>query len=370
MKILLLGEYSGLHATLAKGLRQLGHEVCVASDGDRWKNYPRDIDLARPTDSLADGLRCLARVLRHLPGFRGYDVVKIIVPYFLRLRAERTLPVYRYLKRHNGKVFLGVFGTDYYYAKACMETDTYRYSDFKTGTLYRDTEMNRVTLDDWYRGRSARATREIAATCDGIIACLWEYHAAYRLYHPEKLAFIPLPVDCASLPGRMRGVPRVLRFFIGIQSARSELKGTDVMLPVLMELQARYPGLCAVTRVEDVPYARYVRLMDEADVLVDQLYSYTPSMNSLAAMAQGLVVAGGGEPENYDILGERELRPIVNLLPDPADIYRKLEDLVLHRERIPLLSAQSMEYVHRHHDHVRVAQQYLDFWEGKRPASL
>lgn len=43
MKILLLGEYSNVHWTLAQGLRALGHSVTVVSDGDGWKNYPRDI---------------------------------------------------------------------------------------------------------------------------------------------------------------------------------------------------------------------------------------------------------------------------------------------------------------------------------------
>ena len=46
MRILLLGEYSNVHNTLAQGLRALGHEVTVASDGDHWKDYPRDIDLS------------------------------------------------------------------------------------------------------------------------------------------------------------------------------------------------------------------------------------------------------------------------------------------------------------------------------------
>ncbi len=90
MKILLLGEFSGLHWNLAEGLRALGHDVCVASDGCGWRNYPRDIALDRPTDSLRDGICCLLRILRHWPGFRGYDVVQIISPYFLRLRSERT----------------------------------------------------------------------------------------------------------------------------------------------------------------------------------------------------------------------------------------------------------------------------------------
>ena len=44
MKILLLGEYSNVHHTLALGLRALGHRVVVVSNGDFWKNYPRDVD--------------------------------------------------------------------------------------------------------------------------------------------------------------------------------------------------------------------------------------------------------------------------------------------------------------------------------------
>ena len=52
MKILLLGEYSNVHWTLAEGLRRLGHHVTVVSNGDFWKNYPRDIDLSRSTGLL------------------------------------------------------------------------------------------------------------------------------------------------------------------------------------------------------------------------------------------------------------------------------------------------------------------------------
>jgi len=47
MNILLIGEYSNVHATLAIGLRKLGHQVLVVSNGDFWKDYPRDIDVSR-----------------------------------------------------------------------------------------------------------------------------------------------------------------------------------------------------------------------------------------------------------------------------------------------------------------------------------
>ncbi len=60
-------------------------------------------------------------------------------------------------------------------------------------------------------------------------------------------------------------------------------------------------------------------MLDEADVLVDQFYSYTPSMNSLAAMARGTVVIGGGEEEYYEFIGETELRPIINVSPEYSE---------------------------------------------------
>ena len=52
MKILLLGEYSNVHWTLACALRKLGHEVCVVSNGDEWKGYPSDIALTRKSGRL------------------------------------------------------------------------------------------------------------------------------------------------------------------------------------------------------------------------------------------------------------------------------------------------------------------------------
>ena len=67
MKILLLGEYSNVHWTLSQGLRALGHEVTVVSNGDGWKNYPRDIDLRRRSLGHIDTLRYLFDLKRIAP---------------------------------------------------------------------------------------------------------------------------------------------------------------------------------------------------------------------------------------------------------------------------------------------------------------
>ncbi len=47
MKILLLGDASNYHATLAHALRLEGHDVTLASSGSGWMRTHRDIDISR-----------------------------------------------------------------------------------------------------------------------------------------------------------------------------------------------------------------------------------------------------------------------------------------------------------------------------------
>lgn len=364
MKILLIGEYSNVHWTLAEGLRTWGHEVCVVSNGDFWKNYPRDISLVRHTSGRWDGITYLLKVLKTLPKLKGYDIVQLINPCFLELKAERLYAIYRYLRRHNGKVFLAGYGMDYYWVHTCTTTQTFRYSDFNIENQLRDSENIRHEINDWIHGEKGKLNRYIAEDCDGIPTGLYEYYACYHPAFPQKTKFIPFPINpngLTPIPQRRKMLP--VRFFIGIQRARNAYKGTDIMLRALERIKKEFPEQCEIIKAESVPYEQYKELMNQSDLLLDQLYSYTPAMNGLLAMAKGLVLVGGGEEENYNILNETELRPIINVLPSEEHVYQTLKEIVLHPERISELSRQSRLYIEHHHDYRKVAKQYLDFWE-------
>ena len=86
-------------------------------------------------------------------------------------------------------------------------------------------------------------------------------------------------------------------------------------------------------------------------------------MNALQAMTQGLVVVGGGEEENYQILGEERLRPIVNVMPNEDSVYNEIVRLINKPELIEVLSRQSIEYIKKHHDYISVAKKYLDLYQ-------
>ena len=101
-----------------------------------------------------------------------------------------------------------------------------------------------------------------------------------------------------------------------------------------------------------------------SDAIMDQLYSYTPSMNPLEAMAHGIICIGGGEPENYEIINETTLRPIINVLPTYESCVRELTRLVNNLSLIPQLRRDSYEYVRKHHEFIKVAHQYEELYRG------
>lgn len=364
MKILLLGEYSNVHWSLAQGLRSLGHDVTVASNGDFWKSYPCDISLARKGTGIKDTLQFGWKLCRTIPKLTGYDVVQLINPMFLELKADRIAPIYRYLRKHNGKMFLAAFGMDLYYLKGCLETDIFRYSELKVDGRFRDIEDNRCAVQDWMHGSKGPLNQMIAQDCDGIIAGLWEYYESYRAFLPEKTTYIPFPVR-PELPAErfVEGITdEKVRIFLGIQKSRSEFKGTDRLLSILNRLEQEFVDKCQVVKVHNVPFAEYKKLMRSCDILVDQLYSPSPNMNSLLAMSQGLCVAGGGEPEPYRLLGEDQLHPVINLPCDEEEIYNTFKEIILTPESLQQRKSDSIEFVRKHHDPAEVAKKYLEFW--------
>ena len=364
MKILLLGDYSNVHNTLAEGLKALGHECVVASTGDFWKNYPRDIDLKRDF-GLKGTFSFVWRMMKALPKMKGFDIVQLINPIFLELKAERLAPFYNYLRKHNRKIVMGAFGMDYYWAQVNTDIRPLRYSDFNIGETIRHDEPAELFRNDVIGTAKETLCKYVAKDCDAIVAGLYEYWATYNAV-PElkdKMTFIPFPIKPKEKKtDEAFKIPSKVSLFIGISPERHSYKGTDILLKAAEAVKENYPDKVKINIVEGVPFAQYQKIMEENDIILDQIYSYTPSMNSLEAMSKGIIDIGGGEPENYEILGEDHLRPIINVQPNYESCYHEIEQIVLHPERIPELKRQSIEYIEKHHDYIKVAKQYEELY--------
>lgn len=366
MRILLIGEASYVHNTLRRAFRAKGHEVVLMSDGNVWHDSPRDIDLRRDlSQGKWGGVKVMLRLLCQLPRLRGFDIVQITNPNCVPLRLPWNIRLLRYLKRHNRRVVMGCFGDDPVILKR-QEDGVLEYCDtFWNGRPQMQRE-NAQRIAGQQLPEAWAALRNAVQCSARLVACLYEYYLCYDCDpYRSKLRYLPLPIDLpdASLV-RTKGQGETLRILVGIQSQRDYMKGASVIASWLEQLATERPDRIQLMRAEDVPYDEYCRMLDEADVLVDQLYSYTPAMNALAAMARGTVVIGGGEESYYRFIGEDTLRPIINVRPDrPEESMATLRHALLTSGEVERMSRESRAFVAKYHTASLVAERYVQLYE-------
>lgn len=395
MKILLIGEASFLHNTLKKGLLERGHRVTTMSDGNGWHDAPRDIDLHRDGRwGKLGGLRVVWQLLRHLPQLCGNDVVQIHNYQFVPLMYRWNTLLLRFLKLTNRRVVKGCFGDDPQIFRRQAQ-GVPAYSDtFWSGQL-QNAELHRDRIAEVVEHGAEASWRKTTHMADALVACLYEYWLDYNEPpYAAKLHYIPLPMECeemvrwcdgekvkclgndtpspshpndSQLPTNLTtSPPHPLTILIGLQPKRDFMKGAMKIAAFVEEVARRHPGKVQIKYVEGVPYDEYMHLLAEADVLVDQLYSYTPSMNSLAAMARGTVVIGGGEEEYYEFIGEDTLRPIINVRPDVPDEENiaAIERALFTDGMLERMAQESILFVHKYHDYRHVAEQYEQLYRS------
>lgn len=371
MKILLLGDASNYHRALSVALEQLGHNVIVASNGSNWMQTERDIDLSRKISGKLGGLALWIKLKTILANsLKGFDIVQISNPIFLDLKPHRVKGIFDILKQHNSAIFLTALGTDSAYIKMCLDKNSpLKYTEwFVNGEKSPLFNKSPEIFDAWCQNPLKSHCDYIYANIDGAVSALYEYDIACKNILPnEKVAYAGIPIDTKSLKPSVSHteVPRKVKLFLGMHNYRKEEKGTDRLLCAAQRVVNLYPHKCELKVVENLPYSEYIDVLRHSHVILDQLYSYTPATNALIGMAYGLTAVTGGENEFYNFIGETENRPIINAIPDDEQLFKTIENIVLHPEEIPIRARQSREFVIKHNDSIVVAKRYIDFWEKR-----
>lgn len=367
LKILLLGDYSNCHRSLATGLHKLGCEVTVISNGSTWMNCGRDIDISRTPGKLG-GLK-LALRLRYgalKSELRNYDIVSLHDPIFAELRPHNLLPVFNRLCKENGAVFLTSMSTDIAYLDMVSAPDSpLRYNEwFVNGNPSRMHLDNPNQWDSWHNTELLNYQRHVFSKLDGAVSVLYEYHLGIeRFLGKAKTAYGGIPIDTAQFnPINLDRKINKVKLFLGRDKNRKLMKGSDLLEIAAKRVVDRYPDKAELTIVENRPYNEFITLLKDAHVVLDQIYSYTPATTALMAMAYGLNVISGAEPEYYNFIHELHNHPIINAPIDIEALTSTIENVVLHPELIAERGRRSREFVKKHNDSAIVAKRFLDFW--------
>lgn len=370
-KILLLGDYSNCQNTLATGLRRIGCDVTVVSDGSRWQDCHRDITLRR-SPGKAGAVKYFMSVVKGLMTYLGgYDIVSVHDPHFVDLAPARLKMMFRILRKRNKSVFLNAMSTDIAYLDMLEAEDMpLRYSEWFIGKEPSPwMRLRRDKWNEWHSGRIREYQEEFFDNIDGAVSVLYEYQLGMeRRLGKEKAAYGGIPIDISlypqvSIPENIEKV----RLFLGRDRNRMAMKGSDLLEIAAKKVVEKYPGKAELEIVENLPFAEFVKRLRSSHIVLDQIYSYTPATTALMAMAYGLNVVTGGEPEYYDFIGEKENRPIINAPIELDAMTATLENIVLHPELIAERGRRSREFVIKHNSCETVAKRYLDFWLKNMP---
>lgn len=371
MKILFVGDYSNIHVTLAREFRRRGHEVVVVSNGSGRMDTERDINLSRGK-GLFGAFMYLARLMRFMEKAKGYDVVQLVNPGFFSLRPGKLRYFFNEFKRNNRSIFLSVAGDDPVIVKGNCIDHPLPYSEMRIGGEKTPFALRYPYYEQrWMSGPNGDYCRHVYENIDGAMSALYEYHILASPYLKDKLIYSGIPIDTERLsPGKdfggiVRKEGEKVKIVVAIKSDYEMFKGLDRLQKIALRVEAQNPDLCEVKIIRDLPYADYIESVEDADVVVDQLYSMSPATNGLETMARGQVAVSGGEPQFYEFLGEdTSSGPVFNLSPLMTDeeMTAALTELVRDREMLRRLSAVGPEFVKRHNDVRLVADRYMEMW--------
>ncbi|MCM1291197.1 MAG: hypothetical protein NC201_04350 [Prevotella sp.] len=362
MKILFIGDYSNLHACLASQMRKMGHNVTLISDRGGYQHTSADVALCRNAGKFGS-IRYLIDVMRLWPELAGYDVVQLINPHFIKLKPGRLAYFYRELKRKNGHIGLTLCGNDHFFVKACVE-GSFRFSEFRVGDERTPYSVNNANVErGWLRDDVKRYNELVYDTIDSAVAVLPEYYIASRKILGEKCSAGAIPIDLSGHPFRPRDFEGSLKVVVGMKPEMTIQKGTRLLLEKCKGIAERSGGNIVVEGIGGISYKEYLDKLSGADILIDQLYSYSPATNALDAMAMGLVAASGAEPEYYDLINEKALRPVIQLSPLIPNLEEHLQSIFYNKEELRRMSGEGRKLVERHNDVRKVVHDFIMAWE-------
>lgn len=377
MKILLIGEYSGLHNSLKDGLQLNGHSVTLLGTGDGFKNYPVDIEV-KSTIFEIPFLKFIAKIIDKLLkvslndfelGFKAYLKIKTLKDFdivqLINENSFKTTPwletiLLKKILKNNKNLFLLSCGVDYISVKYALE-NKFKYSIL---TPY----LNDKLLLKKYRhilkynsSEFKKLHRYIYKNIKGVISSDLDYHIPL-IGEKKYLGMVPNPVNLKKLSYDFVEIEDKVIIFHGINSKNSTKKGNDYFIRAMEIIKKKYKESVEYIEVQDLKYRDYMKSYCNCHIFLDQVYAYDQGYNALEAMAKGKVVFTGAEKEWLEHYGVSEDGIAINALPDVNYLVEKLSILIENPKKIKDISINARKFIEDHHSYDNVANIYESKW--------
>ena len=344
-----------MHTNVYQALIELGYKVDISSNSDGFKNIGDSTIrfLFKPSNSkLLRAYRKLVFPFKNLKSYYGYDIVQLIDHnIFGGAKFGYNHFILKRIKKKSEKMFLLSIGSSFYYYQLI---DKLRYHPLKE-----HIKIDGISEKIFNKYSNRRNNQKVVQLVDKIIPSTYSYRLAYNDFHNLD-STIPFPLNLKTIKSVEQSFNNdKITVLHGL--LREGFKGSKYIIPAMERLKTNYPDRVEIIIDGKMPLEKYKKILAQTNILVDQALSYEYGMNALYAMSMGKVVLSGNEPESRMDMGRDDI-PVINILPDENDIYLKLEELILNKEKIIEVGQKSRKYVEEVHDSIVVAKKYLAAW--------
>ena len=377
MKILLIGEYSGLHNSLKDGLQLNGHSVTLLGTGDGFKNFPVDIlvistvfeipifkFIAKIIDKLfkvsLNDVEIGIKTFFKIKKLKGFDIVQLVNENSFKTTPKLEIFLLKIIKKNNENIFLLSCGTDYKSIQYALDKK-FRYS-ILTPYFNNDKLKNSYRHILKYNNKHFKKLHKyIYKNIKGVISSDLDYHIPLK-EEDKYLGMIPNPINLSKIKYRRPKIDKEIVIFHGINSNNSIKKGNDYFNKAIEVIKKSHGSKIKYIEVQDLNYKDYVKSYDSCHIFLDQVYAYDQGYNALEAMAKGKVVFTGAEKEWLDYYELKEDSIAINALPDVNYLVEKLSILIDSPEKIKSISVNARKFIENQHNFKNIASIYEDKW--------
>lgn len=380
MKILLVGEFSGLHNSLKKGLLSGNHQVDLINNGDSFKDFHADFSIKANFFKSKLGniprqiwyrifkydLALIEHGIRfwwHLSKLKNYDVVQLINEWPIQTARGFEYFLLKKLFKQNKKVFLLSSGIDSYQLQYLLESKSDKNMLLPYFNNPKEVNEQYYYLFDYLKPQQKKISDLIYNRISGIIATDFDYIDALKSL--DKYAgLIPYPIDC-EVKYKPISIEGKINILLGVNTGNTFKKGIHYFEAALKVIREKYGDAIIITIVKDLPFHLYVKKFNEAHVLLDQLYANDQGYNALEAMKRGKVVFTGAESDFVNHYQLQEDEVCINAKPDVDYLVEKLSYVIENPEQCLEISKNAIRFVQQHHDANMIAKKYLDVWANR-----
>ena len=354
-RVLLVGEYAGVHRYLRDGLRELGLDVMVAAGTSGWRKNPVDINLSSNFKGILGKIDLYSRPFRLLNRFTEHDIVQFIDYNVFVTKLGVNDYLVKKLILENDRSFLIATGCDHfvneYYNKTknsicyqCLRYDKQK----KSCPFTEDKFIDRI--------------RKLLPLYDSVIPTAFEYAQSYRDAGINKITpIMPLPINLKHITYKENEVSGKIVIFHGIN--RIGFKGTNIIKSALKIIQQKFSAEIEVIISDRMPYSEYVEAIMRANIIIDQIFNESFGMNALISMAMGKVVICGDVSKLIQELKINERSPSISVQPSVDDLVTQISKLIEDKKNIPAIGYNSHIFVKNNFDYIKVAEKYIKIWE-------